>query len=178
MENSKIIYSIKLGFVVALSGSLIMLFLLGLDLVGPESVKNDRLMIGGTLLFISLYLLLLFGIFLNISKLKKISNTLSFKHAFVTGFLVSLSTAIFSVLFTLIFYEIIYPDYNSEMTIVLTEKLTNQNLTDTEILQEINEQTKYYSTKMQAQFSFVGNLVTGSAFSFLISLFLKSKKDK
>ena len=175
--NKQTFFSVKAGFLIALSGTLLMLILLTIHFVGPESVRNDKLMIGGTILFISLYIFLLIGIYKSISNVKKISETLTFKKAFVTGFIVSLSTAIFSVLFTLLFYEVIYPNYNADMTTILMEKLSEQNLNNTEISEKINEQTKYYSTAMQAQFSFVGNLITGIAFTLILSLFLKSKKN-
>ncbi len=174
--NKQTLYSVKSGFSVALAGTLLMLILLALNFVGPESVKNDKLMIGGTILFISLYIFLLLGIYKSISHIKNIFKKLTFKNAFVTGFVVSLTTAIFSVLFTLLFYEAIYPNYNTDMITVLTEKLSNQNLSEAEIIEKINEQTKYYSTAMQAQFSFVGNLITGITFSIILGLFLKSQK--
>ena len=175
--NKQTMYSVKSGFLITIAGTLLMLILLFLNFVGPESVKNDKLMVGGTILFISLYVFLLLGIYTSISKVKKITQNLTFKNAFITGFVVSLSTAIFSVLFTILFYELIYPDYNADMATVLTEKLTNQNLSEIERTEKINEQTKYYSTAMQAQFSFVGNLITGIAFSLILSLFLKSKTN-
>ncbi|WP_040282393.1 DUF4199 domain-containing protein [Psychroserpens damuponensis] len=175
--NKQTLFSVKSGFLIALSGTLLMLILLALNFVGPESVKNDKLMIGGTILFISLYIFLLFGIYKSISNVKKTAQVLTFKSAFFTGFIVSLATAIFSVLFTILFYEIIYPNYNTDMSTVLIEKLSNQNLNETEIAEKISEQTKYYSTVIQAQFSFVGNLITGIAFSLILSLFLKSKKN-
>ncbi|SIQ32756.1 DUF4199 domain-containing protein [Maribacter ulvicola] len=175
--SKQTVYSVTSGFLIALAGTLLMLTLLSLHLVGPESVKNDKLMIGGTILFISLYVFLLFGIYSSMVYAKKIAQKLTFKKAFITGLIVSFATAFFSVLFTLLFYEIIYPNYNADMTVILTEKLSNQNLREAEMIEKINEQTKYYSTAMQAQFSFVGNLITGIAFSLLLSLFLKSKKN-
>lgn len=175
--NKKTLFSIKTGFIIALAGTLLMLFLLAINFVGPESVRNNKLMIGGTILFISLYLFLLFGIYKSIVYTKKNSLTLTFKNAFLSGLIVSLFTAIFSVLFTIIFYELIYPNYNTDMTKVLTEKFSNSNLNNEEIFTKINEQTKYYNTYIQAQFSFVGNLITGIAFTLLLSLFLKSKNN-
>lgn len=175
--NKKTLYAITSGFLIALAGTLLMLVLLALNYVGPESVNNDKLMIGGTILFISLYIFLLLGIYKSIANVKKIAQKLTFKSAFTSGLIVSLSTAVFSVLFTVVFYEVMYPDYNSDMTSVLTEKLSQQNLNEVEISAKINEQTKYYSTALQAQFSFVGNLITGTAFSLILSLFLKSKKN-
>ena len=175
--NKKTLYSVKSGFLIALAGTLLMLLLLAINFVGPEAVKNDNLMIGGTILFISLYIFLLIGIYKSISNGKKTTQNLTFKNAFFIGCIVSLSTAIFSVVFTLIFYEILYPNFNGDITTVLTEKLSNQNLSEREIIEKINEQTTYYSTAVQAQFAFVGNLITGIAFSLILSLFLKSKKN-
>lgn len=175
--DKKTIYSIKIGFLIALAGTLLMLLLLALNLVGPESVGNDRLMIGGTILFITLYLFLLWGIYLSISKVQKINNgSITFKKAFTTGLIVSLSTAVFAVLLTIVFYELIYPGYNTDMKRVLTEKLSKQNISETELTNKIEEQAKYYSTTMQAQFALVGNLITGIAFSLILGLFLKDKK--
>ncbi len=176
MDKSKL-YSIIVGFFIALAGTLLMLLLLGLDLVGPESIKNDKLMIGGTILFISLYVFLLLGIYKSITNIKKLHHQkITFKNAFINGCIVSISTAIFAVFLTVVFYELVYPTYVIDMTDALTEKFATQNLSDTEIHHKIIEQTKYYSTAMQAQFSFVGNLITGAAFSLILSLFLKTKK--
>ncbi len=177
--DKKTIYSIRSGFFIALAGTLLMLVLLSINFVGPESVRNDKLMIGGTILFISLYIFLLVGIYKSISNAKNLNNgKINFKKAFLNGFIVSLSTAIFSVICTLIFYELLYSEYNTDMTNVLTEKLSKQNLSETELNSKIKEQTKYYSTALQAQFSFAGNLITGLAFSLILSLFLKSKDIK
>lgn len=171
-------YAIKMGFIIALMGTLLMLLLLALGLVGPASVMNDQLMIGGTILFISLYIFLLIGIFLSIKKDKEMSNgEITFLQALKNGVIVSLSTAIFSVLFTVIFYELMYPEYNADMVSVLTEKLSGQGLSENEISEKIDEQTKYYSTALQSQFAFTGNLITGFAFSLLLSLFLRSKNN-
>ena len=79
--------------------------------------------------------------------------------------------------FIIIFYELMYPDYNADMVSVLTEKLSEQGLSKQEINEKIEEQTKYYSTALQSQFAFTGNLITGLAFSLLLSLFLKSKNS-
>ena len=172
-------YAIKSGFFIALAGSLLMGLLLILNFVGPESVNNDRLMIGGTILFISLYIFLLFGIYKSLVNYKVENNgILSFKNAFYQGLIVSISTAVFAVIFTIIFYTLICPDYNKDMTDILTEKLSSQNLNPVEIEAKIKEQTQYYSTAMQAQFAFVGNLLTGLAFTLILSLFLKSKSSK
>ncbi|MDW3194294.1 MAG: DUF4199 domain-containing protein [Cytophagales bacterium] len=172
------IYSTGVGFLIALFGTLFMLLLLSLDLVGPASIRNDKFMVGGTILFISLYVFLLFGIYKSIRNVKKTSSILSFRSAFLEGLITSLSTAVFAVIFTILFYELIYPDYSNEMSAVVTEKLSNQGLDSVELQDKVKEQTKYYSTSIQAQFSFVGNLITGLAFTLILSLFLKSKKQK
>ncbi len=168
-------HSVKIGFLIALAGSLLMLLLLALDLVGPESIRNDRFMIGGTILFVCLYSLLLFGIYKSILNTKKQSSNLTFRNAFAEGLATSISTASFAVVLTVLFYELVYPDYGSDMETVIVEKLTNQNLESAEITAKVEEQTKYYSTLIQAQFSFVGNLISGLAFTLILSLFLKSK---
>ncbi len=167
------------GLCIALAGSIIMLILLCFNLVGPKAVENDLLMYGGTLLFISLYILLLVGLFICLSKFKKLNgNSLTFKQALLTGFLCSISTAIFSVIFTIIFYELIYPGYMPELQQILIEKLDKTIFSQEEITEKIKEQTLYYSTWTQAKFSFIGNLITGMAFTLMLSLFLKSKAKK
>ena len=177
--DKRIIHPVKSGFFIALAGTLLMLSLLAINYVGPESVRNDQFMVGGTILFISLYVFLLIGIYRSIAFIKRLKDdNLNFKTAFLTGLVVSLSAALFSVVFTIIFYELMYSDYNADMTEVLTDKLSKQNLSTTELKSKIEEQTKYYSTAMQAQFAFVGNLITGLAFSLVLSLFLKSKKQQ
>ena len=164
--NKQTMYSVKSGFLITIAGTLLMLILLFLNFVGPESVKNDKLMVGGTILFISLYVFLLLGIYTSISKVKKITQNLTFKNAFITGFVVSLSTAIFSVLFTILFYELIYPDYNADMATVLTEKLTNQNLSEIERTEKINEQTNQKKDEKkvaQIGYNFLQKKARGSA---------------
>jgi hypothetical protein len=172
----KIAFMISIGAGVALAGSLLMLLLLALHLVGPTSVKNDRLMYGGTLLFISLYVFLLVGLFFGLRKVKQLNDgRLSFLQAITSGLYVSLSTAVFSMIFTGVFYEMIYPEYNQQMAEIITAKMENSNLSAVEIKEKVAEQTQYYSTWVQAKFAFVGNLITGIGFSVLLSLFLKTK---
>ncbi|TRX48707.1 DUF4199 domain-containing protein [Fulvivirga sp. M361] len=176
--KQKVLSPILSGAFIALAGSILMLILLALNLVGPESIKNDNLMYGGTLLFISLYVFLLVGLFISMKKIKKLNgDTLTFLEALKTGFYTSLSTAIFGVIFTIIFYELIYPKYNQEMAEVITARLSNSPLSPEEINGKVAEQTQYYSTGIQAKFSFVGNLITGIAFSLVMGLFLRTKRD-
>jgi F0F1-type ATP synthase assembly protein I len=174
--KQKLLISLLGGFFIALAGTILMLILMSLNLVGPESVKNDNLMYGGTILFISLYIFLLIGLFIGLKRVKKANgNTLLFKEALKVGFYISLSTAIFSVIFTVIFYELICPNYNQDMVEVVTLKLKNTELNPELVKQKIIEQADYYSTSIQAKFSFVGNLITGIVFSLLLGLFLKTK---
>ncbi len=169
-------YAIAAGLLIALAGSLLMFLLLGLGFVGPESVRNDRFMLGGTILFIALYVFLLFGIYISITKAKKSDEgSLTFRKAFAQGVVTSAAAAVFAVVFTILFYEVLYPQFTADVIAVLNEKLSRQNLTPPEIQQKVQEQTRYYSTGMQAQFTFVGNLITGIAFTLILSLFLKSK---
>ncbi|WP_459210875.1 DUF4199 domain-containing protein [Aquimarina rhabdastrellae] len=175
--DKKTKYAIKTGFVIALSGTVLMLLLLAIHMVGPKAIENDMFMIGGTILFIALYLFLLLGIGKSILAYKNNNGgKISFLQAFKNGMWVSLSTAVFAVVFTIIFYEYIYTTYIEDMTEVLIKKMSQQNIPAQELTQKVNEQTKYYSTTMQAQFSFVGNLITGGAFSLIMSLFFKSKE--
>jgi len=51
------------GLAVALAGSVLMVSLLGLKLIGPKAISLDTEMIGGTILFLMLYLFLLFAIY-------------------------------------------------------------------------------------------------------------------
>ncbi len=172
-------YSIPLavGLIIAFAGTVLMLILLAIDYVGPGSVKNDNLMYGGTILFIFLYIFLLVGLYVVLLKIKKLNqDSLTFLQAIRSGMYTSLSTALFSVIFTIVFYEFIYPDYGLEMAKVVSDKLESASAGPEEVAEKIAEQTKYYSTGVQAQFSFVGNLITGMAFSVLLGLFLKTRK--
>ncbi|NER15367.1 DUF4199 family protein [Leptobacterium flavescens] len=177
MKN-RLTFPLLVGLGIALSGTVLMLLLLALGLVGPQAVESDKLMYGGTVLFISLYVFILIGLFISLKRRKKQNgDVLTFAEAMKTGLVTSLSAAVFSVLFTIIFYELIYPSYNPEMTEVITAKMEALQLSTEEIREKVEEQTKYYSTSVQAKFSFVGNLITGLAFSVLISLFLKTRKN-
>ncbi len=138
--DKKISYAIKSGFIIALAGTLLMLFLLVINYVGPQSVNNNNLMVGGTILFISLYIFLLIGIYKSIVLGKNLNQgVINFTKAFQIGLIASISTGVFSVIFTLIFYELIYPEYNLEMKQMLTEKLSGNNLSGTESLAKIEE---------------------------------------
>ena len=170
--------AIKIGFLIALAGTILMLLLLTIGYAGPKAISNNNFVVGGTILFIGLYLFLFLGIYKAIQKKKKEAQKIDFKSSFTIGLLVSITTAIFSVIFTIIFYEFMYPDYVVDMKKVLIEKLSSQDLSTEEISNKVLEQTKYYSTNMQAQFSFIGNLITGIAFTLLLSLILKTKKRK
>ncbi len=175
MKNN-VTYPILVGVIIALSGTFLMLVLLAFGFVGPKSVLNDNLMYGGTILFASLYLFLLLGIFKALKKRKRSNeNSLSFSDAFKTGLIVSVSTAITSVILTILFYEVFYPKYNQEMIEIVSHKMQSTQLTSLEVEKKVVEQAKYYSTSVQAQFSFVGNLLTGIVFTLLLTLFLRTR---
>ena len=169
--------SIYYGFIAALCPSILMLSLVGLDMLGPDAISSNREMIGGTILFLMIYLFLLFGIYFALKKEKERSaGQLTFKRALVLGIITSLSAAFFSVLFTILFYELIYPDYVSELTTALKEKMELERLPVEKIEEKLVERREYYSTANQSIFSFIGNFITGGAFTLLLSFFLKTNR--
>ncbi|WP_276979486.1 hypothetical protein, partial [Flavobacterium filum] len=86
------------GLAVALAGSVLMISLLGLKLIGPKAISLDTEMIGGTILFLMLYLFLLFAIYLTIKKRKEHNEQkITFKEALLQGTVLSISTALSSV---------------------------------------------------------------------------------
>ncbi len=165
------------GFVIALAGTILMLSLLGLGLLGPNAVSSDREMIGGTVLFLMIYLFLLIGIYFALKKKKEKNNSrLTFKEALLEGFIISLVTALFSVVFTYLFYEILYPNYVNELISAMKEKMNLLGIPKEKIDQKLAEKINYYSTTSQGIFSFIGNLITGIAFTLLLSFFTKTNK--
>ena len=167
--------SILYGLIVSLTGSGLMISLVGLKLLGPKAIPLDNEMIGGTILFLFLYLFLLFGIYFAIKRRKhQNGQTITFKEALFQGILVSLFTAIFSVLFTYLFYDILYPSYATETLEALKIKMESANVPNEMMNEKLMEKKEYYSTSVQSFFSFIGNFITGSAFSLLLSFFLKT----
>ncbi len=163
------------GFMVALAGSVLMLTLIALKLVGPKAIALETEMTGGTILFLMLYLFLLFGIYFAIKKKKdEQGQSLSFKEAVVQGMAVSTATAVFSVIFTIVFYELLYPTYVVETIDALKLKMENAGVSIDLLNTKLGEREAYLSTSSQSLFSFVGNLITGAAFTLLLSFFLKS----
>lgn len=165
------------GIAIGTAGTILMLSLLGLDLLGPKAISSEREMIGGTILFLMLYLFLLIGIYFVLKNQKeKNNNQLSFMQSLMQGFVVSFTTALTSVIFTYFFYEILYPDYVSELLSAMKEKMTLLGIPNEKIELKLAEKQSYYSTYVQAGYSFIGNLITGLAFTLLLSFFLKTKK--
>ena len=165
------------GIVVALFGSVLMFSLVGLALLGPKAVGSGMEMIGGTILFLFIYLGLLFGIYYVLTRKKKSNgNILVFKDAIITGFIASLSTALMSVLFTYLFYEIVCPNYVDTLLDALRSNMESVPLPKDKIDQKILERAAYYRTGTQSLYSFSGNLLTGITFTLLLSFFLKSQK--
>lgn len=165
------------GFVVALCASVLMILLVGLDMLGPDAVLHDREMIGGTVLFLMIYLFLLFGVYFVLKNEKdRKGGTLRFRKAVVLGMLTSLSAGIFSVLFTILFYEVVYPEYVSDLLVSLGEKMEVDQIPKERIQSKLQERATYYSTGTQSVYSFIGNFTTGMAFTLLLSFFLKNKK--
>jgi hypothetical protein len=166
------------GLTVALAGSVLMISLLGLKLIGPKAISLNTEMIGGTILFLLLYLLLLFAIYLTIKKRKEINGQkITFKEALLQGVVLSISTALFSIVLTYFFYEILYPDYVTEMLSSMQTKMQNLSLEPEKIQQKLAEKKEYYSTSVQSFYSFIGNLITGISFTLLLSFFLKSNTN-
>ena len=167
--------SILCGLIVSLAGSGLMISLVGLKLLGPKAISLENEMTGGTILFLFLYLFLLFGIYFTIKKRKQQNGQrITFKEALFQGIAVSLSTAVFSVLLTYLFYDMLYPSYVSETLEALRVKMESANVPKNMVSEKLLEKKNYYSTSVQGFYSFVGNLVTGIAFSLLLSFFLKS----
>lgn len=165
------------GIIVALSGSILMLSLVGLDLLGPDAVSSDKEMVGGTILFLFLYLFLLFAVYFVMVKRKELNNgQLGFREAVLQGLAVSFATAVSSVLFTYIFYEILYPDYVQDLIAALRSKMESNQIPTDKIDLKIEEKQNYYRTGIQSLYSFIGNLITGATFTLLLSIFLKSTK--
>ena len=165
------------GFIIALCASILMLSLVGLDMLGPDAVSSNKEMIGGTLLFLMIYLFLLFGIYFALKKQKdEGKGLLSFKKAMLQGVATSLSAAAFSVLFTFLFYELAYPEYVPELISALREKMELENVALEKIEEKLTERRAYYRTLNQALYSFIGNLITGIAFTLLLSFFLKTNR--
>ena len=163
------------GLAVALAGSILMISLLGLKLIGPKAISLDTEMVGGTILFLMLYLLLLFAIYLTIKKRKEHNGLkITFKEALAQGTVLSLSTAIFSVVLTIIFYEVLYPGYVTDILNSLQTKMQKLNIEPENLQQKLAEKREYYSTSVQCFYSFIGNLITGISFTLLLSFFLKS----
>ncbi|MCE7994717.1 MAG: DUF4199 domain-containing protein [Roseivirga sp.] len=178
MKHKQLI-QIIIGGAVALSGTILMLILLQLNLVGPEAIENDQMTTGGTILFIFLYIFLLLGLWYGLKLTKKANqDELTFTRAFKVGSIISLSTAVFAAILTIGFYEMVYPSYNDDMVVVVTKKMQESGLHASELQEKVMEQKKYYSTAVQAQFAFIGNLITGLAFTTLLGLFLKTKSRK
>ena len=170
--------SMLYGLIVSLAGSGLMISLVGLKLLGPKAIPLDNEMIGGTILFLFLYLFLLFGIYFSIKKRKQQNGQkITFKEALLQGTILSLSTAVFSVLFTYLFYEILYPSYVTETLEALKSKMESATIQQEMITEKLLEKENYYSTSVQSFFSFIGNLITGIAFSLLLSFFLKSSSN-
>lgn len=176
MENlSNYKLAIFNGLAVALAGSVLMVSLLGLKLIGPKAISLDTEMIGGTILFLMLYLFLLFAIYLTIKKRKETNGQkIAFREAVLQGAVLSISTALFSVVLTYLFYEVLYPNYVSEMLSSLKIKMQSLNIEPLKIQQKLAEKKEYYNTSMQSFYSFIGNLITGISFTLLLSFFLKS----
>lgn len=163
------------GLAVALAGSVLMVSLLGLKLIGPKAISLDTEMIGGTILFLMLYLFLLFAIYLTIKKRKEHNGLkITFKEALLQGTVLSISTALLSVVLTYLFYEILYPNYVSEMLSSLQTKMQSLNIEPEKLQQKLVEKKEYYSTSVQSFYAFIGNLITGISFTLLLSFFLKS----
>lgn len=167
------------GFIIALTGTVLMLGLLGLDLLGPDAILSDKEMIGGTILFLMIYLFLLIGIYVALKKKKEQNNSqLSFKEALIQGFIISFTTAIFSVVFTYVFYELLYPEYVNELLTAMKEKMNLSGVSKERIDEKVNEKISYYSTTTQSGYSFIGNFITGMAFTLLLGFFLKTNKKQ
>ncbi|SHG90787.1 Protein of unknown function [Flagellimonas flava] len=167
------------GLAVALAGSVLMLTLIALNLIGPKAIALETEMTGGTILFLMLYLFLLFGIYFAIKKRKEaLGSGIPFKEAIVQGLVVSFATALFSVVLTIVFYELLYPSYVAETIEALKLKMEAMGVPTGKLIAKLEEKEAYFSTSSQSLFSFVGNLITGTAFTLLLSFFLKSNTKK
>ena len=165
------------GIAIALGGTLLMLGLLAIDMLGPKAIASQRQMIGGSILFLSLYLFLLIGIYLVLKRAKQENKgLLTFREGLTLGLIVSLTTALFSVVLTYLFYEFLYPHHVDELLLAIEDQMNILGLPEDKIDFKLAEKEIYYSTGTQAGYSFIGNLITGLSFTLLLSFFLKNKE--
>ncbi|RYV04182.1 hypothetical protein SOPP22_00090 [Shewanella sp. OPT22] len=169
---------VMIGTCIAILGSVTMGILLAFGLLGPTAIQSHNHVVGGTVLFVSLYFYLLVGVFISLKGLQKHKDVVTFIDKMKSGILVSISCALVSVVLTYLFYEVIYPSYTHDMIASMKQSMINNGVSGEALESKLAEQTKYYSTSLQAKFAFTGNLITGAAYTLLLSLLSKSKRVK
>ena len=58
----------------------------------------------------------------------------------------------------------------------LKDKMELENIPKEKIEEKLMERKTYYSTLTQSKYSFIGNFITGAAFTLLLSFFLKNNR--
>lgn len=167
--------SFLIGLSVTLLDSLLLSILLHMDVLGPfGEIQNRTYQIGGTILFLGIYLFLFFGVFYGLRQFKvKNEGKMTYKEALINGGTISFFTAFTSILATIILYEFVYPDYAVLMGEKVRVAMTEKGLEEKLISEKVTEIIDYHQTFVQAKFSTIGNFITGLFYTLILGVFMK-----
>lgn len=124
-------------------------------------------------------LILAIGIYVAMQAVKRTqNNTLTYSQAFKTGILVAVITAVITATGSFIYCQFINPGYARYMLAEAQRAMAAQGETQQQIAADSIKVKQTYSTGMQVIQSLVGQSVVGTALSFILGLFLRTKKQR
>jgi F0F1-type ATP synthase assembly protein I len=117
------------------------------------------------------------GIYVAMQAVKKQqSNTLTYGQALKTGLLIAVLTAVITGLFSFIYCEFINPGYAQYMVAEAQKVMIAKGETPAQMVTDSNAVRKEFSTGAQVAMALVGQFFVGTMVSFIMGLFIKTKK--
>lgn len=117
------------------------------------------------------------GIYMGLKAVKTSQNNLlSYWQGVKTGVTIAVITAIITSACSFLYCTVINPSYTDYMVQAAQREMIEAGETKDQIVAHLTEVRKSFSTPAQVEMAFVGQLIMGSAVSFILSPFIQNKK--
>ena|ERR1700749_2590281 len=119
------------------------------------------------------------GIYTGIKAVKTSQNNmLNYWQGVKTGVFIAIITAIITSISSFLYCTVINPNYANYMVSIAEKEMIAAGETKDQISAHLVDVRKTFSTATQVGMAFVGQLVIGTAISFILSPFIQTKKLK
>lgn len=117
------------------------------------------------------------GIYIGLKAVKSsLNNSLSYWQGVKTGVAIAVITAVITSVCSFLYCTVINPTYTDYMVQAAEREMIEAGEARPQIVEHLAEVRKSFSASAQVGMAFIGQLVMGTAISFILSPFIQNKK--